>query len=103
MEYDATTNTSVRVLQYSTGGVLNFISGEKITQFDLFIDAETGFALIAWSGDSNPPRIVNVETAKIILLKINFYALASVISIATDFIRHRVRGQNLLLCQENLI
>ncbi|MCL5460054.1 hypothetical protein M3M33_15565, partial [Loigolactobacillus coryniformis] len=39
-------------------------SGERITQFYYFVDAETGFILIAWSGDSNPPRIVNVETAK---------------------------------------
>jgi len=64
IEYNKTTNTSTRVLQSTTGGVLNFISGERITNFDYFIDAETGFALIAWSGDSNPPRIVNVETAK---------------------------------------
>jgi len=64
MEYDATTNTSTRVLQSTIGGVLNFISGERITNFDYFIDAETGNPLIAWSGDSNPPRIVNVETAK---------------------------------------
>jgi hypothetical protein len=64
MEYDATTNTSTRVLQSSTGGVLNFISGERITQFDFFVDVETGNILIFWSGDSNPPRVVNVETAK---------------------------------------
>ena len=64
IEYNTTTNTSTVVLQSSTGGVLNFQSGERITNFNLFIDSESSDIIIAWSGDSNPPRIVNVTTAK---------------------------------------
>lgn len=64
IEYNTTTNTSAVVLQSSTGGVLNFRSGERITNFNLFVNSENGDIIIAWSGDSNPPRIVNVTTAK---------------------------------------
>lgn len=64
IEYNALNGAYAVVLQATTGGLLNFISGERITNFDYFIDGTTGFSLIAWSGDSNPPRLVNVETAK---------------------------------------
>lgn len=64
IEYNTITNTSDVVLQSSTNGVLNFRSGERITNFNLFVNSETGDKIIAWSGDSNPPRIVNVTTAK---------------------------------------
>jgi len=64
IEYNKNTNTSVRVLKSSTGGVLNFVTGGRITNVDILIDAETGDTILAWSGDSNPPRIINVTRAK---------------------------------------
>lgn len=64
IEYNVETNTSEIVLQATTGGVLNFKSGERITNVDIISSGEDGGDLIAWSGDSNPPRIVNIERAK---------------------------------------
>jgi len=65
IEYNSVTNTSARVLQSAaSSGVLNFNADERITCVDIFIDAVTNDTIIAWSGDSNPPRIVNVTTAK---------------------------------------
>lgn len=64
IEYNVETNTSEIVLQATTGGVLNFQSGERITNVDIISSGEEGGDLIAWSGDSNPPRIVNIERAK---------------------------------------
>jgi len=64
IEYNVETNTSEIVLQATTGGVLNFQSGERITNVDIVSSGEEGGDLIAWSGDSNPPRIVNIERAK---------------------------------------
>lgn len=62
MEYDSVTNLNVRVLQSTTGGALNLI--ERITNIDIFIDPEGNGNLIAWSGDSNPLRIGNIERMK---------------------------------------
>lgn len=64
IEYNVETNTSEVVLQATTGGVLNFQSGERITNVDIISSGEEGGDLIAWSGDSNPPRIINIERAK---------------------------------------
>ena len=64
IEFDITNKTSTIVLQSTTGGVLNFIEGERILNFDIFVDAETGNSIAFWSGDSNPLRCVNIETAK---------------------------------------
>lgn len=64
IEYNLETNTSEIILQATTGGVLNFQSGERITNVDIISSGEEGGDLIAWSGDSNPPRIVNIERAK---------------------------------------
>ncbi len=64
IEYDITTNTSEIVLQDVTGGVLNFIDGERITNVNIISTGEPDGDLIAWSGDSNPPRIVNIARAK---------------------------------------
>lgn len=62
MEYDSVTNANVIVLQSTTGTRLNLI--ERITNIDIFIDPEGNGNLIAWSGDSNPPRIGNIERMK---------------------------------------
>lgn len=64
IEYNVETNTSEIILQATTGGVLNFKSGERITNVDIISSGEDGGDLIAWSGDSNPPRIANIERAK---------------------------------------
>ena len=64
IEYNTETNTSVVVLQSTTGGVLNFITGERILNVDIISSGEEGGDLIAFSGDSNPPRIVNIARAK---------------------------------------
>lgn len=64
IEYDVTTNTSVVVLQSSTNGVLNFKTGERIVNVDVISSGKDNDDLLAWSGDSNPPRIVNIERAK---------------------------------------
>lgn len=64
IEYDTVTNTSNIVLQYTTGGVLNFVTGERITNVEVISSGDEGGDLLAWSGDSNPLRIVNIERAK---------------------------------------
>lgn len=64
IEYDVTSDTSEIVLQDVTGGVLNFIEGERITHINIVSSGEVDGDLIVWSGDSNPPRIVNIEMAK---------------------------------------
>jgi len=63
IEYDVENDVSEIVLQDVTGGVLNFIEGERILNCDV-ISGQEGNNLLAWSGDSNPPRIVNIERAK---------------------------------------
>jgi hypothetical protein len=64
IETDLNTNTSVVVLQSSTNGVLNFRKNKRILNSDIVVDAEGNGNLLAWSGDDNPPRIVNIERAK---------------------------------------
>jgi len=64
IEYNVVTNTSETVLQATTGGVLNFKSGERILNIDVISSGEEGSDLLAWSGDSNSPRIVNINKAK---------------------------------------
>jgi hypothetical protein len=64
IEFNTLTFQSTIILGSSTGGILNFKAGERITNVDIFIDAITGNVILFWSGDSNPPRCVNVETAK---------------------------------------
>lgn len=65
MEYDTVSETSVTVCQTSTGGALNFIEGERILNVDVITDPEGNGDLLAFSGDSNPPRILNIERAKL--------------------------------------
>ncbi len=64
MEYDSVTNANVVVLQSTTGTRLNLKDGERIINIDVYIDPEGNGNLIAWSGDSNPPRIGNIERMK---------------------------------------
>jgi hypothetical protein len=64
IEYDITTNTSEVVLQDVTNGVLNFKEGERIINVDIISSGEVDGDLLCWSGDSNPPRIVNIARAK---------------------------------------
>ena len=64
IEYNITTNASEIVLQDVAGGVLNFIDGERITNVNIISTGEPDGDLLAWSGDSNPPRIVNIARAK---------------------------------------
>lgn len=63
-EYDSAADSSEIVLQSSTGTRLNFIDGERIKNVDVIIDPEGDGNLLAFSGDSNPPRIINIERAK---------------------------------------
>lgn len=62
IEFDTLTFQSVRILGSTTGTILNF--QERIPNVDIFIDAVSQDVLLFWSGDNNPPRCVNIETAK---------------------------------------
>jgi hypothetical protein len=67
IEYDTETETSVVVLQSTIGGVLNFDPNKRIPSqnVNIYIDADGNGDLLSWSGDNNPPRIVNIERAKL--------------------------------------
>lgn len=62
IEFNTLTYQSEIVLSATTGGVLNFQG--RITNVDIFVDAVSQDVILFWSGDANPPRCVNVETAK---------------------------------------
>lgn len=64
IEYDPGTNSSVIVAQSTTGTRLNFKSGERIRNVDIIPNDDGEGDLIAFSGDSNPPRLFNIERAK---------------------------------------
>lgn len=71
IEYDVDTHSSAIVAQSTTGTRLNFRSGERIRNIDIIVsgipyDAVTqqGGNLMMLSGDSNPPRILNIERSK---------------------------------------
>lgn len=63
-EYDTETKVMEFVYVSSAGGALNFQSAERITNVDVIMNGESGAELLAWSGDSNPPRIMNIAWAK---------------------------------------
>lgn len=65
IEHDLVNDISTIVLQSATNGVLNFSKTKRITNVDIIYDAEGDGNLIAWSGDNNPPRIVNIDRAKL--------------------------------------
>jgi len=63
IEYNKLTNASTIVLQSSVGSRLNFNPNKRIKNVDIIFSAE-GNDLLAWSGDDNPPRIINIERGK---------------------------------------
>ena len=64
LDTNPSTNTS-RVIQSSTGGTLNFSKTHKIKASDLIVSSGTDGNLLAWTGDLNPPRIINIKRAKL--------------------------------------
>ncbi len=71
IEYNTETELSEIVLQSTTGTRLNFIEGERILNVDIIFSdkpydpvTQKGGNLIKFSGDSNPPRIANINRAK---------------------------------------
>jgi hypothetical protein len=64
IEYDKKLNTSSIVLESTTGTRLNFKEGERVTNVDIFPSAEGDGDIMIFSGDSNPPRCINIERAK---------------------------------------
>lgn len=64
IEFDTVNKTSELVLQYTSGGVLNFSKTKRITNVDIIVKDNNDDVFLAWSGDENPPRIVNIEKAK---------------------------------------
>lgn len=64
VEYDCDTFLSQVVLQSTTGTRLNFKTGERILNVDIIVDGEGNGDLLLWSGDSNPPRVGNIERMK---------------------------------------
>lgn len=71
IEYNTETLNSQIVLQSTTGTRLNFKTGERILNVDvIFSDrpydpvTNQGGNLLKFSGDSNPPRIININRSK---------------------------------------
>lgn len=64
IEYDIPNNTSEIVLQDTKGRVLKFDPNKRILNVHVIYDAEGDGNLLAFSGDNNPPRIINIERAK---------------------------------------
>ena len=64
IEYDIDTNESVIVAQSTTGTRLNFRTGERVRNVDIIPNDSGEGDFIAFSGDSNPLRFFNIETAK---------------------------------------
>ena len=64
IEFDTLTELAVVVLQSTTGTRLNFREGERISNVDIFPSAEGNGSIVIFSGDSNPPRVINIERAK---------------------------------------
>lgn len=64
IEYDSETQVVVNVAQSTTGTRLNFKTGERITNVEVIIGNTDADTLLKFSGDSNPPRILNIARAK---------------------------------------
>ncbi len=64
IEYDCNTFTASIVGQSTTGTRLNFKDGERIFNVNVISGQQGEGDLILWSGDSNPPRIGNIERMK---------------------------------------
>ena len=64
IEYDSETFASAIVAQSTTGTRLNFITGERITNVEVISGNTVSDTLLMFSGDSNPPRILNIARFK---------------------------------------
>jgi hypothetical protein len=64
IEHDVKTNTSEIVLQSTTGTRLNLREGERVLNVDIVPSGEGNGEIMIFSGDSNPPRALNIERAK---------------------------------------
>lgn len=64
VETDVITWNSVIVAQSTIGQLLNFDPNVRITNVDIIVDPENRGDLLCFSGDLNPPRCLNIETAK---------------------------------------
>lgn len=64
IEYDSATYVSEIVAQSTTGTRLNFRAGERVRNIDVLIGNTEAETLLKLSGDSNPPRIINIARAK---------------------------------------
>lgn len=63
-EYDSETSNSVIVAQSTTGTRLNFKTGERITNVEVLVGNTDADTLLKFSGDTNPPRILNIAYFK---------------------------------------
>jgi len=63
-EYNSETYVSSIVAQSTTGTRLNFRTGERITNVEVLVGNTDADTLLKFSGDSNPPRILNIARAK---------------------------------------
>lgn len=64
VEFDANDNSSEIVLQSTVGTRLNFNPNKRILNVDVITNEDGEGDLLAWSGDDNEPRIINIERAK---------------------------------------
>lgn len=64
IEYDSETHAYEIVVQSTTGTRLNFKEGERITNVEVLIGNTDVDTLLKFSGDTNPPRILNIARAK---------------------------------------
>lgn len=64
IEYDVTTSATEIVAQSSTGTRLNFRDGERIIDVEILGGNTRKDSLLKFSGDSNPPRILNIARSK---------------------------------------
>lgn len=64
IEYDSETYVSEIVAQSTTGTRLNFRTGERITNVEVISGNTVSDTLLKFSGDSNPPRILNIARFK---------------------------------------
>lgn len=64
IEYDSETSVSEIVAQSTTGTRLNFKTGERITNVEVITGNTEADTLLKFSGDSNPPRILNIARSK---------------------------------------
>lgn len=64
IEYDSETYVSEIVVQSTTGTRLNFRTGERITSVEVIQGNTVSDTLLMFSGDSNPPRILNIARSK---------------------------------------